>query len=178
MGYPRLSLILGGAASGKSSFAEKLVMQTNLPRSYLATAQGLDDEMQKKIQIHQRDRGPNWATTEVPIDLPRAVLEQPEGNVILIDCLTLWLTNLMLADQDCDKAAQALFLAIRSRNAPVFTVSNETGHSVIPETSLGRKFQRLQGRLNMQAAAEADLAVMIIAGLPQILKGNLPWLSQ
>ena len=84
----------------------------------------------------------------------------------------------MLADQDCDKAAQALFLAIRSRNAPVFTVSNETGHSVIPETSLGRKFQRLQGRLNMQAAAEADLAVMIIAGLPQILKGNLPWLSQ
>ena len=172
--YPKLSLILGGAASGKSNFAEKLVIQTKLPRSYLATAQALDDDMYKKIQLHQRDRGPGWATTEAPIELPDAVLEQPENNVILIDCLTLWLTNLMLADRDCDKAAQALFSAIKSRNAPVITVSNEIGHSVIPATSLGRRFQRLQGRLNMRAAAEADLAIMIIAGLPQILKGKLP----
>ena len=89
MQYPKLSLILGGAASGKSNFAEKLVIQTKLPRSYLATAQALDDDMYKKIQLHQRDRGPGWATTEVPIELPDAVLEQPENNVILIDCLTL-----------------------------------------------------------------------------------------
>lgn len=174
MRYPKLSLILGGAASGKSSFAEKLVIQTEMPRSYLATAQAFDDDMREKIQLHQKDRGPDWATTEVPIDLPEAVLAQPKDNVLLIDCLTLWLTNLMLAEQDCDKAAQALFSAIQSRNAPVFAVSNEVGHSVIPETSLGRRFQRLQGRLNAQAAAQADLAVMVIAGLPQVLKGKLP----
>ena len=174
MQHPKLTLILGGAASGKSSFAEKCVIQTGLPRSYLATAQAFDDEMTDKIKQHQIDRGSNWATTEVPIDLPEAVSAQPKDHVILIDCLTLWVTNLMLADKDCDTAAQALFSAIQSRNAPVFAVSNEVGHSVIPETLLGRRFQRLQGRLNAQMAAQADLAVMVIAGLPQILKGELP----
>lgn len=174
MQHPKLSLILGGAASGKSSFAEKLVTQTGLPRSYLATAQAFDDDMREKIKLHQQDRGQNWATTEVPIDLPEALEAQPKDNIILIDCLTLWLTNLMLADHDCDKAAQALFSAIQTRNTPVIAVSNEVGHSVIPETSLGRRFQRLQGRLNAQMAAEADLAVMVIAGLPQVLKGALP----
>lgn len=174
MQYPNLTLVLGGAASGKSSFAEKSVVQTGLPRSYLATAQAFDEEMREKIKQHQLDRGPDWSTTEVPIDLPEAVLDQPQGNVILIDCLTLWLTNLILSDADCDKAAQALFSAIQSRTSPVFAVSNEVGHSVIPETSLGRRFQRLQGRLNAQAAAQADVAVMVIAGLPQVLKGALP----
>ena len=118
MQYPKLTLILGGAASGKSSFAEKCVIQTGLPRSYLATAQAFDDEMADKIKQHQIDRGSNWATTEVPIDLPEAVSAQPKDHVILIDCLTLWVTNLMLADKDCDTAAQALFSAIQSRNAP------------------------------------------------------------
>lgn len=174
MQHPKLSLIMGGAASGKSSFAEKLVIQTGLPRSYLATAQAFDDDMREKIEQHQVDRGPDWATTEVPIGLPQAVLQQPEDNIILIDCLTLWLTNLMLSDADCDKAAQALFSAIQTRNTPVIAVSNEVGHSVIPETSLGRRFQRAQGRLNAQVAAQADLAVMVTAGLPHVLKGEMP----
>lgn len=174
MQHPKFSLIIGGAASGKSSFAEKLATQTGLARSYLATAQAFDDDMREKIEQHQIDRGPSWTTTEVPIDLPEAVLDQPKDNVILIDCLTLWLTNLILSDADCDKAAQALFSAIQTRTAPVLAVSNEVGHSVIPETSLGRRFQRLQGRMNSQTAAKADLAVMVIAGLPQVLKGQLP----
>lgn len=174
MQHPKLTLVLGGAASGKSSFAEKLVIHSDLPRSYLATAQAFDDDMREKIQQHQIDRGPNWATTEVPIALPQAVTDQPKDNIILIDCLTLWLTNLMLSDADCDKAAQALFSAIQPRNRPVIAVSNEVGHSVIPETSLGRRFQRAQGRLNAQVAAQADLVVMVTAGLPQVLKGTLP----
>jgi adenosylcobinamide kinase/adenosylcobinamide-phosphate guanylyltransferase len=172
--YPKLTLVLGGAASGKSSFAEKCVIQTGHTRSYLATAQAFDDEMREKIQQHQIDRGPDWATTEVPLALPAAVLDQPKDNVILIDCLTLWLTNLILSEADCDKAAQALFSAIQTRNTPIIAVSNEVGHSVIPETSLGRRFQRAQGRLNAQVAAQADLVVMVTAGLPQTLKGTLP----
>ena len=174
MQLPKLTLILGGAASGKSSFAEKIVTQTGLPRSYIATAQAFDDEMREKIKQHQIDRGPNWATSEVPLALPEALKNQPKGNVILVDCLTLWLTNLILSDADCDTAAQGLFSAINTQNCPIVAVSNEVGHSVIPETSLGRKFQRLQGRLNAQVAAQADLVVMVTAGLPQILKGTLP----
>ena len=114
MQLPKFTLVLGGAASGKSSFAEKLVIQSGLKRSYLATAQAFDDEMREKIKEHQRDRGENWATTEVPIELPKAVLDQPNDNIILVDCLTLWLTNLMLSDADCDTAAQAFFDAIRA----------------------------------------------------------------
>ncbi len=174
MQLPKLTLVLGGAASGKSRFAENFVIQSGLPRSYLATAQAFDDEMRDKIKQHQIDRGPNWVTTEVPIDLPNAVMNQPKDNIILIDCLTLWLTNLMLSDADCDKAAQALFSAIETQTTPVIAVSNEVGHSVIPETSLGRRFQRAQGRLNAQVAAQADLVVMVTAGLPHVLKGALP----
>jgi adenosylcobinamide kinase/adenosylcobinamide-phosphate guanylyltransferase len=171
---PKLSLILGGVASGKSSFAEKIVIQSGLPRSYLATAQAFDDEMCEKIKQHQEDRGPDWATTEVPINVSNALNQQPKGNVVLVDCLTLWLTNLMLAEADCDKAAQALFAAIENQENPVVLVSNEVGHSVIPETLLGRKFQRLQGRLNAQTAEKADFVAMVTAGLPQVLKGTLP----
>lgn len=174
MQYPKLTLVLGGAASGKSSFAEHLVIQSRLPRSYLATAQPFDDEMRDKIKQHQVDRGPNWTTTEVSIALPEVVLEQPNSNIILVDCLTLWLTNLILSDADCDKAAQSFFSAADAQNAPIVAVSNEVGHSVIPETSLGRQFQRKQGRLNAQVAAKADLVVMVTAGLPHVLKGALP----
>lgn len=174
MQLPKFTLVLGGAASGKSSFAERLVIHSGLDRSYLATAQAFDDEMREKIKQHQIDRGENWATTEVPIALPKAILDQPKDNIILVDCLTLWLTNLILSDADRDTAAQAFFEAINARNTPIVAVSNEVGHSVVPETSLGRRFQRAQGRLNAQVAAQADLVVMVTAGLPQTLKGALP----
>ena len=174
MQLSKLTLVLGGAASGKSSFAEKIVTQSGLPRSYLATAQAFDDEMRDKIKQHQIDRGPKWTTTEVPLALSDAIKDQPKGSVILVDCLTLWLTNLILSDADCDIAAQGLFSAINAQNCPIVAVSNEVGHSVIPESALGRKFQRLQGRLNAQVATQADLVVMVTAGLPQILKGTLP----
>jgi adenosylcobinamide kinase/adenosylcobinamide-phosphate guanylyltransferase len=174
LSFPKLTLILGGAASGKSHFAEKLVTFSALPRCYLATAQAFDDEMRDKISQHQQDRGPNWCTTEVPIALPDAIRSLPLGHIALVDCLTLWLTNLILAETRSDDPAAAFLAAMRATNCPIVTVSNEVGHSIIPESPLGRHFQRAQGRLNAKIAAEADLVVMVIAGLPQVLKGELP----
>lgn len=174
MQLPDLTLIMGGAASGKSSFAEKLVIQSKRPKCYVATAQAFDDEMKEKIKQHQIDRGPNWHTIEAPISVDQAISGQDSDGVILLDCLTLWLTNLLMSDADCDNAAQSLFDAISGQKAPIVVVTNEVGHSVIPETSLGRRFQRAQGRLNAQMAERADLVVMVTAGLPQILKGQLP----
>ena len=172
--FPKLTLILGGAASGKSSFAERLVRHANRPRTYIATAQAFDDDMRDKITQHQRDRGPDWQTIEAPIDVPEAISAAPPNGIILLDCLTLWLTNLMLAENGSNDPAEALISAASECKNPIVTVSNEVGHSVIPETSLGRQFQRAQGRLNAQVAAEADLVVMVTAGLPQVLKGTLP----
>ncbi len=165
---------MGGAASGKSSFAERLVLHSDLPRCYLATAQAFDDEMRQKIQEHQRDRGPAWITTEVPIALPEAIKSLPENHIALVDCMTMWLTNKMLEKNGSDDPADG-FLSVASEcKNPIVTVSNEVGHSVVPESSLGRQFQRAQGRLNAKIAAQADLVVMVTAGLPHVLKGELP----
>jgi adenosylcobinamide kinase/adenosylcobinamide-phosphate guanylyltransferase len=172
--FPKLTLVLGGAASGKSAFAEGLASRSGLPRSYLATAQAFDDEMRTKILKHKADRGPDWTTTEVPIALPEVLKQMPCGNVVLVDCLTLWLTNLMLAENGPTDPA-ALFLdAASTIQAPIVTVSNEVGHGIIPESRLGRRFQTAQGQLNQKIAAHADLVVLVTAGIPQVLKGQLP----
>nr|WP_325252296.1 bifunctional adenosylcobinamide kinase/adenosylcobinamide-phosphate guanylyltransferase [Amylibacter sp.] len=169
-----MTLILGGAASGKSRFAERLVTHHGHPRSYIATAQPFDAEMREKIEQHQRDRGTDWTTIEAPIALPDTLRALPENQITLVDCLTLWLTNLILAENGPEDPA-ALFLAAASAcNFPIVTVSNEVGHSIIPESSLGRRFQREQGRLNARIAQQADLVVMVTAGLPHVLKGQLP----
>ena len=144
------------------------------PKSYLATAQAFDREMSDKIKQHQIDRGEDWLTTEEPFAVPKALAEQPENNIILLDCLTLWLTNLILAENDPSEPTKALLHVAQTSKNPIVTVSNEVGHSIIPDSSLGRRFQRAQGRLNAQVAAQADLVVMVTAGLPQVLKGALP----
>lgn len=172
--FPKFSLILGGVASGKSRLAERLVRQANRPRTYIATAQAFDGEMADKIKQHQLDRGPDWSTIETPIAVPEALKSIPENQIVLIDCMTLWLSNLILSENCPKDPSEPLLTAVRSSNFPIVTVSNEVGHSVIPDTQLGRRFQKDQGRLNAKLAAEADLVVMVTAGIPQVLKGRLP----
>ncbi len=172
--FPQLSLVLGGAASGKSRFSERLVRWSDLPRSYIATAQAFDDEMRDKIIKHQQDRGPDWATTEAPLDLCEAIAKQPKGNVILVDCLTLWLSNLLLKGRCVTDSGTALIAACAEFGGPVVCVSDEVGLGIVPDSALGRRFREAQGRLNQQMAAQAGFVVLVTAGIPQILKGNLP----
>ncbi|MDA3858999.1 MAG: bifunctional adenosylcobinamide kinase/adenosylcobinamide-phosphate guanylyltransferase [Roseovarius sp.] len=170
---PELTLILGGAASGKSAFAEGLVVRTGRARAYLATAQTFDDEMRAKVVRHQTMRGGGWRTIEAPLDLASALSTARADEVVLLDCATMWLSNHMLADSDLPEAEAALIAALASCAAPVVVVSNEVGLSVVPENALARRFREAQGRLNQRLAAQAGLVVNVIAGLPQVLKGRL-----
>lgn len=174
MRLPRLTLILGGASSGKSTFAEGLVTGAGSDRIYVATAQVFDAEMQAKIDRHRNMRGEGWDTVEAAFDLGPALSSAREGQVVLLDCATMWLSNHMLAENDLDVAEAALITALNTSGAPIVIVSNEVGLSVVPENALARRFRDAQGRLNQRLAAKADLVVNVIAGLPQVLKGQLP----
>lgn len=167
-----LTLVLGGAASGKSAYAEQTIRAYARPKVYIATAQAFDDEMKDKIRRHREDRGDGWMTIEAPITLAEACLGVPPDHTILIDCLTLWLTNLMLAEADIDSAQTRLFDALDMRKGPVVLVSNEVGQGIVPEHALSRRFREAQGRLNILAAARSDRVVQVVAGLPNILKGD------
>ncbi|MEL6433291.1 MAG: bifunctional adenosylcobinamide kinase/adenosylcobinamide-phosphate guanylyltransferase [Pseudomonadota bacterium] len=171
---PSLSLVLGGAASGKSTFAEMLVIGSGRPRVYLATAQAFDSEMEDKIARHQELRGKGWRTIEEPLEIGRTLAGISGDNAVLIDCATMWLSNHLLAENDLTEAEAGLMAGLALSAAPVVIVSNEVGDSVVPENRLARKFQIEQGRLNQKLAAKADLVVNVIAGLPQVLKGTLP----
>jgi adenosylcobinamide kinase/adenosylcobinamide-phosphate guanylyltransferase len=168
-----LALVLGGAASGKSAFAEGLVSALGRPRAYLATAQAWDAEMQRKIARHRDSRGPAWRTVEAPLDLAAALRDVTPSEAVLVDCATLWLTNQMLAEHDLDGAATDLLAALAACPAPVAVVSNEVGLGIVPDTPLGRRFREAQGSLNQRLAAQADLVVFVAAGLPLVLKGSL-----
>ncbi len=174
MPLPALSLVLGGAASGKSAFAESLCFQTGKPKVYIATAQAFDAEMREKIAAHKIQRGPDWLTIEAPADLPSALQTCTVAQVVLLDCATLWLTNQMLAEADIDAAEAALLAELAACPSQVVVVSNEVGQGIVPDSALGRQFRNLQGRLNRRLAAQADLVVQVIAGLPLVLKGKLP----
>lgn len=164
-GFPKLTLVLGGANSGKSAFAETLTRAAGLHKTYVATAQAFDDEMRAKIAKHRVDRGIDWDTVEAPMDIASAL-----GNgVTLVDCLTLWLSNHILAEVDLDTPT---FLA--ACDAPVVCVSNEAGLGVVPDNTLARKFRSAQGQLNQDIAAASDLVVLVVAGIPMVLKGQLP----
>lgn len=171
---PDLTLIIGGAASGKSDFAEGLVVASGRPKIYLATAQAHDAEMSAKISRHQTSRGDGWRTVEAPLDLTAALASATANYVVLLDCATLWLTNQMMADVDLQTAQTTLLNALTDCAAPVVVVSNEVGAGIVPENALARKFREAQGRLNQRLAAQSDLAVTVIAGLPMVLKGSLP----
>ena len=169
-----LSLVLGGARSGKSRLAEGLVRATRRPRTYIATAEAWDDEMRVRIRAHREERGADWRTVEAPHDLPAALADVPADHVVLLDCATLWLTNRLLAEADLAAETAALLAALRTCAAPVVVVSNEVGWSIVPENALARSFRDAQGRLNQHLAEQAGLVVAVMAGLPMVLKGRMP----
>ncbi|PKQ13801.1 MAG: bifunctional adenosylcobinamide kinase/adenosylcobinamide-phosphate guanylyltransferase [Alphaproteobacteria bacterium HGW-Alphaproteobacteria-1] len=171
---PRLSLVLGGAASGKSVFAEGLVLRSGRAPVYLATAEAHDAEMHEKLRRHRARRGSAWRTVEAPRDLAPALGGGTAREVVLMDCATMWLSNHLLAESDLAKAESALFAALDACPAPVVVVSNEVGLSVVPDNALARRFQNAQGALNQRLAERAGLVVNVIAGLPMVLKGALP----
>ena len=171
---PPLTLILGGARSGKSRLAEGLVTATGLPRHYIATAEAWDDEMRARIAQHQADRGDNWKTWSKPRDVAGVLAQIPPGHVVLLDCATLWLTNEILADADVPARVDTLLTALAACASPVVVVSNEVGQGIVPDNALARTFRDHQGRLNQQIAAQAGLVVAVMAGLPLVLKGQLP----
>lgn len=171
---PKLTTVLGGAASGKSSFAEALVLKTQTRPAYIATAQVWDDEMAQKVARHRDVRADLWDTIEEPMDLPAALGKIGPDQPVLIDCATLWLTNIMLAERDIVAESDALLAALAGHPAPIVIVTNEVGQGIVPENALARRFRNAQGKLNQQLAAQSDLAVMVVAGLPMVLKGTLP----
>ncbi len=166
------TLVLGGARSGKSRIAESLSRETGLRRVYVATAQAFDDEMAERIARHKADRAADgWVTVEEPLGLPMVLAREARSDtVVLVDCLTLWLSNLMLGERNIE-ASQAAFLSmLRGAKGPVILVSNEVGLGIVPETPLGRQFRDAQGRLNQAAAETCSRVVFVAAGLPLVLK--------
>ena len=173
--FPAMAMVFGGASSGKSYFAERLVIAKGGARHYIATAQAFDAEMEAKIAEHRADRAADgWLTIEEPVDLPRALAKVPEGRAVLIDCATMWLSNLLLSDADIAGHTARMLDAVAQTPGPVVLVSNETGQGVVPDNALARRFRQAQGRLNCQMAAQADLVVQVSVGLPLVLKGTLP----
>lgn len=161
-----LSFVLGGARSGKSRYALGLAMQETPPWVYIATAQGLDDEMRARIAAHRAERGANWRTIEAPLELARAIADAFREAPVVIDCLTLWLSNLMLGGHDIDAATRAVLDALAARTAVTIAVANEVGLGIVPETPLGRAFRDKAGALNQRLAASAARVTLMVAGVP------------
>lgn len=166
-----LTLVLGGARSGKSRHAEELVERLPGPWSYIATAQAYDEEMAERIALHRSRRGDGWQTLDAPHELAAALKGLPAGRPVLVDCLTLWLTNRMLAEADVEAEGAALAEALAARGGETVVVSNEVGLSIVPENALARRFRDAQGRLNQMVAARAGTVIFMVAGLPMRVKG-------
>jgi adenosyl cobinamide kinase/adenosyl cobinamide phosphate guanylyltransferase len=165
----KLTLVLGGARSGKSRYAESLIAARQPPWAYVATAEALDAEMAERIETHRARRGANWQTIEAPRDLAGA-LAACGTMPVLIDCLTLWLSNLLLADADIEAEMARLEAALKAAQMPVVLVANEVGSGIVPDHPLGRRFRDLQGLLNQRIAARADRVILMVAGLPLTVK--------
>lgn len=172
-----LTLVIGGAASGKSAYAEALSLGFS-PRIYIATAENRDDEMAAKIAAHQSTRGAEWQTLEAPLDLAAAIENAAPDALLLVDCLTMWLANQMAADRDIHASTQRLISALTERKGPTICVTNELGAGLVPMERLSRQFRNHQGRLNQAIAAVSDRVLLVVAGLPLALKGDLPGASQ
>ncbi len=166
----RITLVLGGARSGKSRHAEGLVEALPAPWAYMATAQAFDAEMEARIALHRDRRGAGWQTFDTPLDLAEALDGLPPQMPALVDCLTLWLTNHMLAEHDVEAEAARLVAAVARRPAPVVLVANEVGLGIVPDNALARRFRDAAGRLNQQLADKADRVVFLVAGLPMTVK--------
>jgi adenosylcobinamide kinase/adenosylcobinamide-phosphate guanylyltransferase len=171
---PHLTLVLGGARSGKSRYAERLVLDSGLEPIYLATAEALDDEMRRRIEDHRARRGARWLTVEEPLALLDALRRAcTPGRAVLVDCLTLWLSNLMGAGQDVPAETARLCEGLSELSGPVVMVSNEVGQGVVPDNAMARAFVDHAGRLHQAIAERADAVVLLTAGMPLSLK-NVP----
>jgi len=168
-GCVRLTLVLGGARSGKSRYAESVVAALPPPWIYVATAAAGDAEMAERIAAHRVRRGALWQTVEAPHDLASA-LDAAAAGAVLIDCVTLWLSNRILAGADIDAETGRLEAALDRRAGQVVLVSNEVGFAIVPDNALARRFRDLQGRLNQRLAARAGRVVLVVAGLPMMVK--------
>lgn len=165
-------LITGGARSGKSRFAEQHVLSMTGQGVYIATAEAHDSEMQARIAEHRERRGPEWRTVAAPLDLVQA-LEDTDGAVPrLVDCLTLWLSNLMLGDHDWKDATDRLAQALADARAPVVFVTNEVGNGIVPENALARRYRDAAGWMNQTIAAACDEVYLVVAGCPLKVKPN------
>jgi adenosylcobinamide kinase/adenosylcobinamide-phosphate guanylyltransferase len=161
--------VLGGARSGKSRHAEALLEALPPPWVYIATAQAWDDEMRARIAEHRARRPPGWVTLDAPLDLPERLAAA--GDVpVLVDCLTLWLSNLMLGGHDIATASEAMLAALAGRRATTVLVSNEVGLGIVPDNELARRFRDAAGRLHQRIAAQTDHVVFMVAGLPMKVK--------
>ncbi|SIO42325.1 adenosylcobinamide kinase /adenosylcobinamide-phosphate guanylyltransferase [Rhodovulum sp. ES.010] len=170
----RIIFVTGGARSGKSRHAEARVRAFPGERLYIATARAEDDEMRARVAKHIADRGEDWATVEAPVDLA-AALDRTDGRgPRLVDCLTLWLSNLMLEGRDWEPEAETLLAVLARQQSPVILVSNEVGMGIVPENALARAFRDAQGWLNQRVAAMADEVEFVVSGLPLRVKGTPP----
>jgi adenosyl cobinamide kinase/adenosyl cobinamide phosphate guanylyltransferase len=164
-----ITLILGGARSGKSRHGEALIGAYPPPWTYIATAEAWDVEMAARIELHRTRRDSRWRTVESPLGLP-AALAEAAATPVLVDCLTLWLTNLMLGERDVAAATEALLAVLAARTAPTVLVANEVGLGIVPEHRLGRDFRDAAGVLHQRLAARAGRVLFMVAGLPMVVK--------
>jgi len=173
MRTPRTILVLGGARSGKSRHAQSLAEAMTPTGCFIATAQAWDAEMRDRIVRHQADRDARWTTVEAPLALPEALAAHGRADrVLLVDCLTLWLTNLLLGEADLTAAGDALVAAIADAPGPIVLVSNEVGFGIVPDNALARRFRDAQGSLNQRLARVCDATDLVVAGLPLRLSGE------
>lgn len=164
-------LVLGGARSGKSRYAQARAEALGLRRVFVATAQAFDHEMEDRIARHQADRDTAWTTVEEPLDLAGAIATHSTTSaILLIDCLTLWTTNLILGEHDLGAATGGLVAALKAAAGPVILVANEVGYGIVPDNALARRFRDEAGIINQRVAATVDEVQLVAAGLPLRLK--------
>ena len=169
--HDMITFILGGARSGKSRYAETLAAKHPGRKTYIATAEALDDEMRARIAQHRAQRGNGWDTIEAPLDLVGAL--ESSAGLVLIDCITLWISNLMHHGRDVQAEVGKFCAALKSK-AKVVIVSNEVGLGIVPDNQLARAFRDEQGRANQRLAEIADDVIFVAAGLPLVLKKSQP----
>ena len=169
--YHQLFFVLGGAGSGKSIFAEKMIARMPPPWIYIATAEPRDEEMTSRIDVHQKRRDCRWQLREAYWDLPAVLASVSNDTPLLVDCLTLWLSNIMLADKDLGSASDALVDVLSKPRGPWCVVANEVGQGIVPDNALARRYRDEAGKLNQRIAAIAHQVDFVTAGLAQRLKG-------
>ncbi len=175
---PEVGFVLGGCKSGKSGYAQNKVLQAGEPdKVFLATCAPCDEEMELRIDRHRRERGPKWRTVEAQLELAEAVrLQAGKDSVLLVDCLGMWVTNLLgqdLGESECHNRFDALCRVLEEVEAPVWLVSNEVGCGIVPGDAMSRSFRDLLGVLNQRVAELSDHVVWMVAGLPVGIKGGI-----